>query len=106
MSLLCCIILYSHILLLKKRDNLANFRGTSCLTDSKASQNISAIHVLHVDDDQSILEISKQILVDMDKRLDIDSAFCVDEALKKLSAQEFDVIISDYEIPQKWARFS
>ena len=58
------------------------------------------IHVLHVDDDTSILEVSKQILIDMGN-FEIDHACCVDEAFKKLSTKQYDVVISDYEMPQK-----
>jgi len=55
---------------------------------------------LHVDDDQSILEISKQILIDIGN-FEIDDACCVDEAFKKLSTGQYDVVVSDQEMPQK-----
>jgi PAS domain S-box-containing protein len=55
---------------------------------------------LHVDDDSSTREISKQILMDMGN-FEIDSACCVDEAFKKLSTGQYDIIISDYEMSQK-----
>jgi PAS domain S-box-containing protein len=58
------------------------------------------IHVLHVDDDPTILEISKQILIDMGN-FEIDHACCVNEAFKKLSTEQYDVVISDYEMPKK-----
>src|SRR5208283_140417 len=64
------------------------------------SSKKSIIHVLHVDDDSAILEVSKQILADMGN-FEIDSACCVDEGFKKLSADNYDVVISDYEMPQK-----
>jgi len=48
-----------------------------------------------------MLEISKQIMVDMDCSLDFDSACCVDEAFKKLSTGQYDIVISDYGMPQK-----
>ena len=59
------------------------------------------IRILHVDDDASILEISKQILLDMDGSFDIDQACCVDEAFKKLTVGHYDIVISDYEMPKK-----
>jgi len=59
------------------------------------------IRVLHVDDDASILEISKQILLDLNSHFDIDQACCVDDAFKKLAVENYDVVISDYEMPQK-----
>jgi PAS domain S-box-containing protein len=68
--------------------------------DLASSNNKSVIHVLHVDDDQSILEIAKLILMDMGN-FEIDHASCVDEAFKKLATGQYDIVISDYEMPQK-----
>ena len=68
--------------------------------DLDYSSNKSAIRVLHVDDDPNILEISKQILMDMGN-FEIDFACCVDEGFKKLSTEHFDIVISDFEMPQK-----
>ena len=48
----------------------------------------------------AILEISKLILMDMGN-FEIDQVCCVDEALKKLSSKQYDVVVSDYEMPQK-----
>lgn len=58
------------------------------------------IRVLHVDDDPSILEVSKLILMSLDN-FQIECACCVDEAFKKLNTENYDVIISDYDMPQK-----
>ena len=62
---------------------------------------MNAIQVLHVDDDPSFLEISKIILMDLESTFEFDSACCVDEAFKKLSTEHYDVVVSDYEMPQK-----
>ncbi len=37
----------------------------------------------------------------MDERFEIDNAICVDEGLAKLGVGHYDVVISDYEMPQK-----
>jgi DNA-binding NtrC family response regulator len=66
-----------------------------------AANKKNVIRVLHVDDDPSILEISKLMLMDMESNLDIDNACCVDEAFKKLETEHYDLVISDYEMPQK-----
>jgi CheY-like chemotaxis protein len=73
--------------------------------DLAASNKQSAIHVLHVDDDPSIIEVSKQILKDIDARFEINDACCVDETFQKLDKQPYDAIVSDYEMPKKldWA---
>jgi PAS domain S-box-containing protein len=67
-----------------------------CLVDYRAT----AIHVLHVDDDMSLLEVSKQILC-MESNFEIDHACCAAEALTKLASCNYDIIVSDYEMPQK-----
>jgi PAS domain S-box-containing protein len=71
------------------------------MADSKAPENgNNIIHVLHVDDDSSNLEISKTILLEMGN-FTVDFASCVDEALGKLAMKDYDVVVSDYEMPQK-----
>jgi PAS domain S-box-containing protein len=69
-------------------------------TDIGSLNKRELIHVLHVDDDPSFLIVSKQILT-MEGSFEIDEATCVDEALKKMSITQYDIIISDYEMPQK-----
>jgi PAS domain S-box-containing protein len=59
-----------------------------------------ALHILHVDDDASILQLSKMILEEENK-FQIDTATSVDEALNKLNRQTYDAIISDYDMPLK-----
>ena len=61
----------------------------------------SPIHLLHVDDDSSLLNISKLILLDIDTNFEIDHACSVDDALCKLASGRYDVVVSDYEMPQK-----
>jgi PAS domain S-box-containing protein len=61
----------------------------------------SVIRVLYVDDDPSIIEVSKQILIDIDARFEINDVCCVDEAFKKLETGQYDVVVSDYELPLK-----
>jgi PAS domain S-box-containing protein len=58
------------------------------------------IRVLHVDDELCLLEVSKQILT-MENSFEVDNAPSVDEALKKMGEQQYDAIVSDYEMPQK-----
>ncbi len=66
-----------------------------------SSKEKIVIHVLHVNDDPSMIEISKQILMDIDASFEVDSACCVDEAFKKLATGPYDVVVSDYEMPKK-----
>lgn len=70
------------------------------VTDLAPSIKHSIIRVLHVDDDYSILKISKQILLNMGN-FEIDQATSVDEAFKKLATGNYDVVISEYELPKK-----
>jgi len=63
-------------------------------------ESAGSLRVLHVDDDASILEVSKNILT-LEGKFEIDFACCADEAFEKLQEQKYDVIVSDYEMPGK-----
>jgi PAS domain S-box-containing protein len=67
--------------------------------DSSNKKNV--IHVLHVDDDPSLQEITKLMLLDLDSSFEIDHVCCVDEAFGKLAVEHYDVVVSDYDMPQK-----
>jgi CheY-like chemotaxis protein len=58
------------------------------------------LSILHVDDDQSVLKISKQLLMDMGN-FEVESSSSVDEAFQKLDKQQYDAIVSDYDMPKK-----
>lgn len=58
------------------------------------------LRVLHVDDDSDALAVTKNIL-EMEGAVIVEGVTSVDEALKKLEAQPYDVIVSDYEMPIK-----
>jgi PAS domain S-box-containing protein len=70
------------------------------LIDSAALGKKDCLHILHVDDDVNLLEISKQIL-SMDNNFEIDTVSSVDEAFARMEKQNFDVVVSDYEMPLK-----
>src|SRR5665647_1359379 len=65
------------------------------------TNNHNNICILHVDDDSSILEISKLMLMELNSNFEIDNAECVDEGLSKLATENYDVVVSDYNMPQK-----
>lgn len=56
--------------------------------------------VLYVDDDVGLLEISKEILK-ADWDINVATVSSVDEALEEIKTQMYDVVISDYEMPNK-----
>ncbi|MGD0029605.1 MAG: PAS domain S-box protein [Candidatus Bathyarchaeia archaeon] len=58
------------------------------------------IRVLLVDDDSDFLKITKQCL-EMGQDLLVDTAISVDEALTKLEKEKYDVVVSDYQMPEK-----
>ena len=75
-------------------------RITVDATNLASLDRTDVIRVLHVDDDLSMLGISKAILMELGN-FEIEHACCVDEAFEKLHAGGFDVVVSDYEMPQK-----
>jgi len=64
------------------------------------SNKKSVIRVLHVAGDSCFLEDSKQILL-IESGFKVDNAYCADEAIKKISTGNYDVVVSDYEMPHK-----
>jgi PAS domain S-box-containing protein len=69
-------------------------------SDLASLNRADVIRVLHVAEDPSILENSKLVLQALGN-FEIDNAPCVDEAFKKLKVGNYDVVISDYEMPQR-----
>ena len=58
------------------------------------------VRVLHVDDDSGFLKISKQCL-ETEPSIQVDTALSVEEAFKKMEKGKFDIIVSDYQMPEK-----
>ncbi len=56
------------------------------------------MHLLHVDDDNSILMIVKEIL-ETEGNFKVDTASSATEAKEKMANQKYAAIISDYEMP-------
>ncbi|MFC7072002.1 PAS domain S-box protein [Halovenus rubra] len=59
------------------------------------------IHILHVDDDPSILDITAELLSDIDDTFEITSATGPDEALDILEETAIDCIVSDYDMGKR-----
>jgi len=57
------------------------------------------IRVLLVDDDVELLDIARILLQQTDPDLEIVASSSVKDALEKLENEEFDVVISDYLMP-------
>lgn len=58
------------------------------------------IHILHLDDDLTFLQTTQKIL-GTNKEFAIESVSSIQEARNKLKFGKFDVILSDYQMPQK-----
>lgn len=58
------------------------------------------IRVLFVDDDACFLKTAKTIL-EMQGTFQVDTASCVEEAWEKMKKEEYDAVVSDYQMPGK-----
>jgi len=65
---------------------------------SLIDENNGFLRVLHVDDDESFLTMSKKFL-EMCGKFKVETAFSVAEAFEKLRQTSYDVIVSDYALP-------
>jgi len=59
-----------------------------------------SMRVLHVDDELGLLKVAKQCL-EMERDFEVDTALSAQEAIEKIRRQEYDVIVSDYQMPGK-----
>ncbi|MFX0072119.1 MAG: response regulator [Candidatus Hermodarchaeota archaeon] len=57
------------------------------------------IKVLHIDDEEDFLELAKFFLEDLSSKIVIESLSSPYDALERLKTQIYDVIISDYQMP-------
>ncbi|MFX0093068.1 MAG: PAS domain S-box protein, partial [Candidatus Hodarchaeota archaeon] len=57
------------------------------------------INILHIDDEQGFLELAKVYLERFSKNIIIDSVSSPFDALQRLETQKYDIIISDYQMP-------
>ena len=63
-------------------------------------QKANPIKVLHVDDDAGLLKLAKQVL-QTEGPFQVETALSVQEAFEKMKKEKFDVIVSDYMMPEK-----
>ncbi len=57
------------------------------------------IRVIMVDDEQPLLDLTKEFLEKLEERFQVDAVLSTKEALQKLSEEEYDVVVSDYKMP-------
>ncbi|MFA5254930.1 MAG: response regulator, partial [Methanoregula sp.] len=67
--------------------------------DTKADEESPVISVLYVDDEHSLLEPTK---LSLEKRgnITVDTSSSAHDALEKMRTKTYDVIISDYQMPE------
>ena len=58
------------------------------------------INVLHVDDNESLLELSAAFLEKEHDSLSVHTSVCAEDALEHLGANDVDCIVSDYNMPR------
>jgi len=61
----------------------------------------AGIHVLHVDDEPVFVELTADILEREDSRFSVEPATSAREGLDRLAADDFDCVVSDYQMPRK-----
>ncbi len=60
----------------------------------------NTLRILHVDDDLEFLPVAKQVLEE-EANFQVETACSAEEALKKLRVNEYDVVVTDYQMPGK-----
>ena len=74
--------------------------AADALPETSVGAKARVIRVLYVDDDESFLKTTKQIL-EITNLFEVDTAVLVTEANQKIAQKEYDTIVSDYQMPEK-----
>jgi len=56
------------------------------------------IAILYIDDEQYLLDLTKQFL-EKDREMQVDTVISAAEALQKIQNRHYDIIVSDYQMP-------
>jgi DNA-binding NtrC family response regulator len=64
-----------------------------------SDHTMSSVRVLLVDEDDAVLDITRQFLEREDDSLDVSTATSVEAALERIGDDPLDVVISDYKMP-------
>ncbi|QAU14155.1 PAS domain S-box protein [Halorubrum sp. BOL3-1] len=59
------------------------------------------INVVYVDDDLDFAEMAAEFVERHDERIDVQTASSTSEGLDRLAEDEFDCVVSDYDMPEK-----
>ena len=79
---------------------MENTAAASLLKANTATTEETRIHVLYVDDEVGLLKAAKRIL-ELQGSFHVETVLSVEEAMEKMEARRFDVIVSDYIMPGK-----
>lgn len=60
---------------------------------------LGAIRIIHVDDEGKFAELTADMLKREDDRFDIKTVTCASDGLDRLADEEYDCIVSDYDMP-------
>lgn len=65
------------------------------------SRSPDQIRVIHVDDEPGLRELTAQFLEREDNRFEVDTVPSASAGLDKLQGEEFDCVVSDYQMPRQ-----
>jgi DNA-binding NtrC family response regulator len=65
-----------------------------------AYYSLDVAHILLVDDNQTFLYASRQLLLHHCPTVIVDTAFDAETALKEIRTQDYDVVVSDLVLPR------
>ena len=69
------------------------------MSKDNPDESESVIHILHIDDEEDNLLISKRYLNKADPSIILEQISQPENALKKLQEEQFDCVVTDYMMP-------
>jgi PAS domain S-box-containing protein len=67
----------------------------------QSNKNIGILKILHVDDEEDFLTLTRSYLKKIDSRFNIESVSSPEDVIPLVEKNKYDIIISDYQMPGK-----
>jgi CheY-like chemotaxis protein len=80
-------------------ENAAEQEILQSLGETGKPKGLTKITILLVDDDSCLLDVGKMFL-EKDPEFSVHIAFSAKESLEKMQCRDYDVIVSDYQMPE------
>jgi PAS domain S-box-containing protein len=71
------------------------------MQDDGRSRFASSIEVLYIDDDEQLLELTRDFIEARNSRIEVETTSSPSQGLSRIEREDFDAVISDFQMPEQ-----